>query len=149
MIIPKTGATTIKTAIFSTPETITTLVPALAIPAPTRPPTKVCEELDGNPHHHVSKFHVIAANNAAAIVVRSITSGLITPLPIVVATFKLKNKKAMKLKNAAHATAGNGDNTFVDTTVAIELAESWNPLMKSNIKTKAITTYKNSISRVV
>lgn len=139
----------INAAIFRTPETITTLVPALAMPAPTKPPTKVCEELEGNPQYHVNKFHIIAAIKAAAIVVRSIISEFITPLPMVVATFKLKKRNATKLKNAAHATAGNGDNTFVDTTVAIELAESWNPLMKSNIKTKAITTYKNSISRVV
>jgi hypothetical protein len=30
----------------------------------------------------------------------------------------------MKLKKAAHATAFRGDKTRVDTTVAIELAES-------------------------
>jgi hypothetical protein len=39
---------------------------------------------------------------------------------------------ATKLKNAAHSTATCGDSTRVDTTVAIELAESWNPLTTSN-----------------
>ena len=38
-------------------------------------------------------------------------------------------KMAAKLKNAAHNTARPGERTRVDTTVAIELAASWNPLM--------------------
>jgi hypothetical protein len=42
------------------------------------------------------------------------------------------------LKNAAHNTAANGLRTRVPTMVAIEFAESWNPLMKS--KMKAIRT---------
>ena len=47
-----------------------------------------------------------------------------TPLPIVVATFRGKTRNARKLKVAASPTAANGDKTFVETTVAIELAES-------------------------
>lgn len=38
----------------------------------------------------------------------------------------------MKLKNAAHTTASRGERTRVETTVAIEFAESWKPLLKSN-----------------
>jgi len=45
-----------------------------------------------------------------------------------------------KLKNAAHTTACSGVRTRVETTVAIELAASWNPLMKS--KTRATMTMK-------
>lgn len=45
----------------------------------------------------------------------------------------------MKLKKAANKTALKGDNTLVETTVAIELAESWKPLMKSKISTNPIT----------
>jgi hypothetical protein len=37
---------------------------------------------------------------------------------------KLKIRKATKLKKAAKVTAVKGDNTLVDTTVAIEFAES-------------------------
>lgn len=48
----------------------------------------------------------------------------------------LKTKKAIKLKIAAHSTAIKGVNTFVDTIVAMELAASWKPLVKS--KTSAI-----------
>jgi hypothetical protein len=40
-----------------------------------------------------------------------------------------KPKAATKLKNAAQMTALPGVSTRVDTTVAIEFAASWNPLM--------------------
>ena len=58
------------------------------------------------------------------MVAKLITSGFTTPFPIVVATVSGKIKKAIKLKNAAHHTAANGDNTLVETIVAIELAQS-------------------------
>ena len=45
----------------------------------------------------------------------------------------------MKLKAAAHITASRGDRTRVDTTVAIELAASWNPLTKSKPSATTIT----------
>src|SRR5699024_1910671 len=32
--------------------------------APTKPPTKPWLELDGNPHHHVTKFQIMAPSNA-------------------------------------------------------------------------------------
>jgi hypothetical protein len=122
--IPNKGAITMKTTIFTTPVITTELQPELATAAPTNPPTRVCEELDGSPNHHVNKFHAIAAINADAITVRLITSGLMTPLPIVVATFNGKTRKAIKLKNDAMTTAAKGERTFVETTVAIEFAES-------------------------
>jgi len=51
------------------------------------------------------------------------------------------------LKKAANITAVSGESTFVDTTVAMELAESWNPLMKSKTSTIPMTTYKNSMEK--
>jgi hypothetical protein len=113
-----------KAAIFSTPPIIIESGPELARAAPTKPPTSVCDELEGNPHHHVIRFQVMAAIRAAAITVRFTTSGSITPLPIVVATFRGKTVKAMKLKTAARRTALKGERTFVETIVAIEFAES-------------------------
>ena len=53
----------------------------------------------------------------------------IMPEPTVLATAVPKVNAATKLKNAAHTTALPGESTRVDTTVAIELAASWNPLM--------------------
>ena len=46
------------------------------------------------------------------------------PLPTVAATSRPKNRKAMKLKNAAHRTAHCGRSTRVDTMVAMEFAAS-------------------------
>jgi hypothetical protein len=114
----------IKITIFITPAKTTVPQPELATAAPTNPPTRVCDELEGRPYHQVSRFHKIAAITAAAITLRLITSGFITPFPIVEATFSGKIKKAIKLKNAAMITAVSGESTLVETTVAIEFAES-------------------------
>jgi len=143
--MPRRGAITIKIIILITPAITTEIQPELATAAPTSPPTSVCEELDGSPSHHVSRFHAIAAIRAAAMTVKLMTSGLITPFPIVVATLRGNITKAIKLKKAAIVTAAIGDSTLVETTVAIEFAESWNPLMKSNIMTRPITIYKNNM----
>ncbi len=51
------------------------------------------------------------------------------PDPTVLATAVPKVNAATKLKNAAQTTAWPGDSTRVETTVAIEFAASWNPLM--------------------
>jgi hypothetical protein len=114
----------INATILITPAEMIALGPELTIAAPISPPTRVWEELDGNPHHHVIRFQIIAATKAAPMTVRFITSGFTTPLPIIVATFIGKTVKAIKLKKAAIVTAASGDSTFVETTVAIELAES-------------------------
>ena len=71
----------------------------------------------------------------------STTEGSIRPLLIVRATAVPTTKAATKLKNAAQMTATPGVSTRVETTVAIELALSWNPLMKSNASaTRTIAT---------
>ena len=54
------------------------------------------------------------------------------PLPMVLATAVPTTNAATKLKNAAQKTATPGERTRVETTVAMELALSWKPLMKSN-----------------
>ncbi len=51
------------------------------------------------------------------------------PAPMVLATAVPKMNAAAKLKNAAQTTALPGDSTRVETTVAMELAASWKPLM--------------------
>jgi len=58
--------------------------------------------------------------------------------PTVCATAVPNVNAATKLKNAAQTTARPGVRTRVDTTVAIEFAASWKPLMKS----------KNSATRI-
>jgi len=118
------GAITINMTIFKTPVKITELNPFPAIAAPINPPTRVCDELDGRPSHHVIRFQTMAAVTAEEIRIRLMISGSMTPFPIVVATFRGKIKNARKLKVAARTTAEIGESTFVETTVAMELAES-------------------------
>ncbi len=39
-------------------------VPVFATTAPTMPPISACDELDGMPYHHVTRFQKIAPINA-------------------------------------------------------------------------------------
>jgi hypothetical protein len=77
------GAIKMKRTIFMSPGKMIEVIPECAIAAPTNPPTRVWEELEGSPHHHVKRFQVIAAISAADITVIFNTSGSTTPLPIV------------------------------------------------------------------
>src|SRR6201993_1555593 len=61
------------------------------------------------------------------------------PLPMVLGTAVPNTNAAMKFQKAAHATARNGVNTRVDTTVAIELAASCQPFENSNASVRKIT----------
>ena len=85
IIIPITGASTIKPTILSiTGELITEKLPAPATAAPVNPPINVCEELDGIPYHQVIKFQMMAAIRPARITVSPISP--FTVLAIVLPT---------------------------------------------------------------
>jgi hypothetical protein len=71
----------------------------------------------------------MAPANPAKITVMVTMPRSTMPDPTVWATAVPNPNAATKLKNAAHTTALPGDSTRVDTTVAIELAASWKPLM--------------------
>src|SRR5271156_4551199 len=58
------------------------------------------------------------------------------PLPSVFATAVPNTNAATKFQNAAHTTARNGVSTRVDTTVAMELAASCQPLENSNARVR-------------
>jgi hypothetical protein len=126
--IPIIGAKIIKLAVLTITAVLTASKPAAAIPAPAKPPIKVCEDEEGIPNHQVNKFQAIAAINPAKItfiMLAPFTASALTVLATVLATpWSLKIKKATELKMAAHSTAWKGVNTFVETTVAIELAAS-------------------------
>src|ERR1700723_2386587 len=64
------------------------------------------------------------------------------PLPKVFATAVPNTNAATKFQNAAQATARNGVSTRVDTTVAIELAASCQPLENSNARVSATVSNK-------
>src|SRR5467141_410251 len=109
-----------------------------------RPPTRAWDELVGNPNHHVMTSQEMAPVRTASSSQAVTIFGSIVPFPIVEATLTPKTKAATKLKNAAQSTATRGVRTLVETTVATELAASWNPFMKSN--PRATTTTRTTIS---
>ena len=80
-------------------------VPALATPAPTRPPIRACEDEEGMPAHHVTMFQTIAPTRAENTTAGVTVSAWMMPVPSVLATCRPKNRKAMKLKKAAQNTA--------------------------------------------
>ncbi|MBS1163829.1 MAG: hypothetical protein H6R03_1725, partial [Burkholderiaceae bacterium] len=128
--------------VFRMPGAISGAAPALASVAPTMPPISACELLDGMPYHQVMTFQAMAPTSAPKITCWSTMPGSTMPLPTVAATFSSKKRMATTLKKAAKATAWCGLRTPVETTVAIELAASWKPFMKSNssASTTSITT---------
>src|SRR5882724_486848 len=133
-VSPITGASTMKTPILISPAPMSDPNPAFATAAPANPPINACDELVGNPQYHVIRSQTMAPTSPARIIHWSTTFASTTPLPTVLATCTPKPKAATKLKKAAHTTAWSGVSTRVDTTVAMELAASWKPLMKSKIR---------------
>src|SRR6202158_544623 len=103
---------------------------------------RACEEEDGIPTYQVMRFHAIAPINPPSTTFELTTFTSISPAPIVLATAVPKTKAATKLKKAAQKTAMSGVSTRVDTTVAIEFAESCIPLMK--LKTRATAMMKRT-----
>ena len=109
--------------------------------APQRPPTRACEELEGKPHHHVIRSQTMAPSSAqiSTCGVTATTPASTRPEAMVLAT-AVPQSAPSRLVVAASRTAWPGLSTLVATTVAIELAVSWNPLMYSNIRATAITS---------
>ena len=79
----------------------------------------------------------MAPSSAEQMRLGSTMAGSTKPVATALATAVLP-AMAAKLKTAAQSTAAAGLSTRVPTMVAMEFAESWKPLMKSN--TKAIKT---------
>jgi hypothetical protein len=134
---PSSGETKMKSAVFSKNGRSSARSPSIALPVcmplatiaePASPPRSACDDDVGRPHHHVSRSHTTAPRSAAPTS-GSVTTCASTPLAMLPATCVLKTRNATKLKNAAHTTARRGLSTRVETTVAIELAASWKPLM--------------------
>lgn len=56
-----------KAMVLPRPDHISALGPALIIAAPTRPPMRACEELDGMPKYQVIRLPLIAPTGAPKI----------------------------------------------------------------------------------
>ncbi|OPY16238.1 MAG: hypothetical protein A4E74_01962 [Syntrophus sp. PtaB.Bin075] len=122
--MPMTGETTMKMVVLVMPFQTRTSVPPFTIPAPISPPISAWDELLGNPKYQVMRFQIMAALSVAKMSRLSIMRGSMMPVPIVLATGTPIKRKAIKLKNAAQRTAYFGESTRVETTVAMEFAES-------------------------
>src|SRR5712671_7127103 len=141
---PSKGENTMAAAVMPRPLHRIEPSPALVTAAPASPPINAWELLEGMPSHHVIKFQQMAPMSAPNITAASTASAATIPVPTVWATWRPKNKNAMKLKKAAQITAYCGRNTRVETTVAIELAASCRPFKRSKISATEISATRAS-----
>src|SRR4051812_44847069 len=115
---PMTGETTIGTTTLSRMPFHSTVC-ADAIAAPTRPPISACDDDDGRPKYHVTRFHVIAPTSAAKTMVKPCVplGVLMMPPPTVAATF-VETRAPTTFITAAMTSATRGVSARVDTDVA-------------------------------
>ena len=130
----------------TTTEKLTPAVPAPTSTAPISPPNRACDELDGSPYNQVSRFHRMAPTRPPKTIAGVTNDSLTRPPEIVLATSVDRNAP-MTLSTAASSTAVRGVRAPVATEVAIALALSWKPLVKSNIS--AVTTTTTTTNMVV
>src|SRR5262245_19195802 len=120
--------------------------PSAAIAAPTRPPMNACVELLGRPKYQVMRFHAIPPTSPARMIV---TVGSFSSDAMVLDT-ALPNTTTVtsaptRLRVAASPTASRALIARVDTAVAIALAVSWNPFVKSKASaTRMVATSRRS-----
>src|SRR4051812_46578462 len=139
-----TGAISPGITTFSTsPEPMTALDPSAANAAPTTPPISACDDDDGNPKYHVSRFQKIAPISPANTMGSVIKSALTMPVAIVAATARDRNAPT-KLSTEDRPTATRGDIARVEIDIATALAVSWNPLVKSNASAVATTIQRTT-----
>src|SRR6185312_13562932 len=114
-------------------------LPETASAAPIKPPIKAWLELDGRPRRQVTRFQMMAEESAQMMSCgpMSTTPAFSRPEAIVAAT-AVPISAPNRLVTAASNTAWPGESTLVATTVAIELAVSWKPLME--VKASANST---------
>src|SRR5580658_7022691 len=115
--------------------------PAAASVEPITPPMSACDELDGMPRSQVSRFQMIPPHSPAATTV-SVTSLVSTrPLAIVAATASDRNAPT-RFSRPDRPTATLGSSALVAMEVAIALAVSWKPLVKSKLRAVMTTSTK-------
>ena len=126
----------------TTVEKLIAPVPANTQVAPISPPNSACDELDGMPSSQVSRFHRIAPTSPPKITSGMIRASSTSPLEMVSATCTDRNAP-IRFSTPASSTATRGRSAPVAIEVAIALAVSWKPFVKSNtsaVRTTAITT---------
>src|SRR3954454_7803663 len=139
-----TGASTAgRTTLFSTTLKLIAPTPPATQVAPMRPPKRACDELEGSPRYQVARFHRMAPTSPAKITTGLMSVSSTSPPEMVLATWT-DRKAPVRFKHAATATAVLGRNAPVAIDVAMALAVSWKPLVKS--KTNAVITTATTIS---
>jgi hypothetical protein len=108
--------------------------------APHRPPMSACEDDDGRPRHQVMRFQPIAPSNAqiSTCALTCTTSVSTRPEEMVLATAVPMKAPIRFMPRQDHRLARR--QTLVATTVAIELAVSWKPLMNSKTSANSTTS---------
>ena len=132
----------------ATVEKLIAPVPANTHVAPIRPPNSACDELDGRPRSQVTRFHRIAPTRPPKITAGVMRASSTRPLEMVSATCT-DRKAPTRFSTPASTTATRGRSAPVAIEVAIALAVSWKPLVKSNtsaVRTTAITSVDMSSS---
>src|SRR5919202_1482586 len=125
----------------TTPSHLTAPVPAAKRVAPTIPPMRACELLDGRPRYQVSRFQAMAPTRPAKTTVSVTFPESTMPEATVAAT--LRDRKApTTFRTAERATATRGGGAPVAMDVAIALAVSWNPFVTS--RDRAVTTTRTN-----
>src|SRR3954447_2232627 len=107
--------------------------------APIRPPNSACDELEGKPRYQVVRFHRIAPTSPAKITTGLMRVSSTSPPEIVLAT-ATDRKAPARFRQPAIATATLGRSAPVAMEVAMALAVSWKPLVKSKISAVSTTT---------
>ena len=130
--------------LVTTVEPFTDDQPADMTAAPIRPPNSAWEELEGRPRSQVSRFHRMAPTSAAKITSVRMPSSLMMPPEIVLATSTERNAPT-RFSTADMATAVLGFRAPVEMVVAIALAVSWKPFVKSNTRAVTITIPRRSV----
>ncbi len=123
--------------------------PALTITAPTKPPMRAWDELEGMPNHHVTRFQTTAANKAALRTVMVMLSGSVRPVPMVSATATPKRKGPANSMAAANHKTRRGFMAREAMGVATMLELSWKPLRKSKKREVIISTIKAELMHYV
>lgn len=92
----------------------------------------------------MNKFQITADKSAQKITVKVTISPFTMPAPIVFATW-VPVSAPINSRLAPNITACFGDKTFVETTVAIAFAQSWNPFINSNASAVIITAARTKM----
>ena len=119
---------------------LTPCTPAPTMTAPTRPPKRACEELEGRPTSQVSRFQMMAPISPAKMNSGPMVTwaSLMMPPEMVLATSVERNAPT-RFKVPAAMTAVLGLSAPVAMEVAMALAVSWKPLVKSKMSALAMT----------